>query len=101
MSFMVTDWIFDDNLKAFLTALGWIAGYPFGPDDWEAVSCGVRENDGDDERWFEYEFSGPHPAVIRLAPDSGTCVVRVQISTPAEVEPQVRLAVAIFQHFRI
>jgi hypothetical protein len=98
---MVADWIFDENLRPFLTALGWVVGYQFGTDDWEAISTGVRDSDGEADRWYEYEFPGQHPAKLLLACDPGTSVVQVRASVKDELEPQVRLAVSIFQRFHV
>jgi hypothetical protein len=96
---MVTDWIFDENLRPFLTALGWIVGYQFDNDDWEAISLGVRDSDGETGRWYEYEFHGQHSSKLVLARDPGTSVLQVRASVPAELEPQIRLAVFIFQRY--
>jgi hypothetical protein len=98
---MVTDWVFDSNLRPFLTVLGWVTGYAFDANDWEAVAHGVRESDAEADRCYEYEFAGRTPARLRLGQDPGTSVVHVRVQVPAEVEPQVRVAVSIFQHFHI
>jgi hypothetical protein len=98
---MIAEWIYRENLKPFLMGLGWLVDYPFDSDDWTAISHGVGASDGEAGRWYEYEFAGRLPARLRLAHDPGTSVVRVHVEVPAEVEPQVRITLLIFQHFHV
>ena len=94
-------WVFEDNLRPFLTVLGWVAGYALDADDWEAIATGVRETDAEAGRWYDYEFAGRHRAAFSLSRDPGTCVVHVRVRVPEELEPQVRLVADIFAHFRV
>jgi hypothetical protein len=94
-------WVLEDNLRPFLTAVGWIVGYPFDPDDWTAISFGVRETDQEAGRWYAYEFAGRHRAMLSLARDPGSCVVHVRVGVPSELESQVNLAAEIFTRFRL
>jgi hypothetical protein len=98
---MVQDWILRQNLRAFLTAVSWVVGYPFGADDWAAIEHGVRESDDETGQRYEYTFAGQQAAKLLLARDPGTAVVHVRVEAAAEVEPQIRLALSIFQHFHI
>jgi Fe-S-cluster containining protein len=90
--------VFVDNLRPLLTALGWVVGYGFGAGDWEAVSAAVRETDAAAGRWCEYTLAGGHRATVRMARDAGGGV-QVRAEVPRNVEPPVRLAVALCQHF--
>jgi hypothetical protein len=98
---MITGWIFDGNLRPFLTVIGWIVGYSFDADDWVALSHGVRESDAEANSWYEYEFVGRYSAHLRLGRDPGSSVVQVRAGVPADVDPQIRLALAIFAHFHV
>jgi hypothetical protein len=98
---MLADWVFQNNLRPFLTVLGWIAEYQVDEDDWLAVSCGLRSSDVEAVRWYEYGFLGRHSVRLWLAYDSGSSVIHARVEAPAALEPQVRLAVAVFQHFRL
>lgn len=98
---MIRDWLLMDNLQPFLTVLGWLVDYDFGPDDWTAIHFGVRETDAEGERWYDYEFAGRRRAVFSLAIDPGTSVVHARIEVPPELEPQVQLAISIFAHFTV
>ena len=60
-----------------------------------------EERKEQDERWYAYELAGKHTARLRLGRDAGTSAVRLRVEVPAEVEAQVRLAVTIFQRFRV
>lgn len=94
-------WVYEANLRPFLTVLGWVVGYSFDADDWAAISFGVRETDAGQDRWFGYEFVGRDRAVLRLGIDPGTAVVHVDVAVRPELGPQVRLAADIFAHFRV
>jgi hypothetical protein len=94
-------WVFEDNLRPFLKALGWVVGYSLDPGDWEAIAAGVRETDAEAERWYDYEFAGKSRTAFSLARDPESCVVQVRVTVPVELEPQVRLAADIFARFRV
>jgi len=98
---VVANWIFQDNLESFLTTLSWVVGYSIDDDDWQAIRTGLPETDGDLLRWFRYEFAGNQVIGFKLAVDRGTEVLQVIVDAPLELEPQVELAVAIFQHFHL
>jgi hypothetical protein len=94
-------WVYEDNLRAFLTVVGWIVGYSFDADDWFAVSSGVRESDAEANQWYEYELVGDHRAALRIGIDAGAEVVHVRCDVSPELQSQVRLASEIFAHFRV
>jgi hypothetical protein len=98
---MVASWILQDNLEPFLTTLSWVVSYSIDDDDWQAIRTDLLETDGDLLRWCSYEFGGNHQVRFRLAVDRGTEVMQVQVDAPIELEPQVALAVSIFQHFHL
>ncbi len=98
---MLADWVFADNLRAFLMALSWFLGHPFDDDNWTASHHGVEGTDEEAGRWFDYEFTGEHTARLRLAADRGTSVIHVRVEVPATAEPKVEAAISIFQHFRV
>jgi hypothetical protein len=98
---LVEAWVYADNLRPFLTVLGWVVGYALDADDWTAISFGVCDSDAEADRWYDYEFAGRHCAAFSLGADPGTGVVLVRAQVPAELEPQVRLAADIFAHFRV
>jgi hypothetical protein len=94
-------WVPESGLRPFLTALGWAVGYGVGTADWEAIAAGLRESDSLASQWYLHEFPGRYHARVQLARVQGTSVVRLRAQVPAEVKPQIRLAVAIFQQFRL
>jgi hypothetical protein len=94
---MVSNWILRENLEPFLTALGWVVGYPFDKDDWAAISEGLLEDNG----VVTYEILGILPAKLELKYDQISGSFQVSVETPAEAHPQVELALAIFQHFSL
>jgi Fe-S-cluster containining protein len=98
---LIADWLPEEGLHPFLTALGWAVGYSLGEGDWEPITTGVGQSDAGADRWYEHAFPGRYFARVRLARVRGAGVVRLRVEAPAEVEPQVRLALAIFQQFRL
>jgi hypothetical protein len=82
----------DDNLEPFLTAVGWVVGYRFDADDWQAVSQGIRDTDAEGGQWYEYEFHGQRPTAFAVAYDEPGCgVARFRAELPPEQAAQVRL----------
>ncbi len=98
---MVADWIWQDNLEPFLTALSWVVDYSMDEGDWQAIKTGILETDGEVLRWSSYEFAGDCVLKFRLAVDRGTEVLQVEVEAPKELEPRVVMAIAIFQHFHL
>jgi hypothetical protein len=94
-------WVLEDNLRPFLTVLGWLVGYTLDPDDWDAIASGVRKTDAEAGCWYDYEFMGKHRAALSLGIDPGTSVVHIRVGVPAELESQVQLAADIFARFRV
>src|SRR5262249_17910327 len=94
-------WVFEDNLSPFLTSIGWIVGYTFDPDDWAAISTGLRDTHQEAGRWFDYEFLGRHRIGFSLARDPGSGVVFFRAGVLPELDPQINLATEIFGRFRL
>ena len=95
----IADWIYEDNLQPFLTALSWFVGYNFDPDDWAAFEFGIKNTDAETNRWFDYTFSGKEKNQIRVANSSGTGIINLEIEVPASVAPKVEAAIQIMQFF--
>ena len=68
---MVTDWVYESNLRPFLEAVSWLVGYAFDDLDWEAVTFGLQQaNVGDnDEEWFDYKLGA---VAVRLRSSRST-----------------------------
>jgi hypothetical protein len=98
---MVTDWIFEDNLRAFVLAIAQFAGYPFDEDDWLAIRSGIEGTDEEAGHRFDYEFPGRHVLRFWLARDPGTAVVHARVEAPPGVVPKVEAALQIFQFFHM
>jgi Fe-S-cluster containining protein len=94
-----TDWVRAENLRPFLTAVGWAVGAEFGPGDWVAVEAGILDTDEAADRWFAHAYVSPRPATLRLA-RSGDAV-RVRAEVAEEIMPQVRLAAGMCQRYRV
>jgi Fe-S-cluster containining protein len=94
-----TDWVREENLRPFLTALGWAVGADFGPGDWAAVEAGMRATDESNDRWYDFAFACARPARVRLA--RFACGVRLRPDVPDDLAPQVRLAVGLCQQYRL
>jgi hypothetical protein len=88
------------NLKTFLITVGWIANYEFDDADWQAVSNMLAGTNYDDDTWCEYEMVGSHSARLRLARGEQDFVY-VDANVPAELLPQLRLAMQIFTTFQV
>jgi hypothetical protein len=98
---MIHDWIFDDNLPAFLTTIGWIIGCELDNEERADITSGVAESDGDHDKWFQYELKGDSPARLELACDHGCGVVQVRIEVPQALEERVKLAIQIFNEYHV
>jgi hypothetical protein len=99
---MISDWIIDENLRAFLETLGRILDYQFGSDEIKAIELGARDADGDADRWYEFEIAGTQGKCdMRLARDSGTSVIQLRLNPPERATERVAVAVSIFQTYHI
>ncbi len=87
---MVADWLFKDNLQAFLTVLSWLASYDIAPDELAVIEDGVRGTDADKNQWYDFEFAGKKRVKFSLAIDPGTSVVHVRLDAPADLVPRCR-----------
>jgi Fe-S-cluster containining protein len=96
-----TDWVHIENLRPFLTAVGWAVGAEFGPGDWAAVERAIGETDETADRWHDVLFATPQPASLRLARSVEAGRVRIRAAVPDDVVAQVRLAAAICQQYRL
>jgi hypothetical protein len=93
---MVTGTILQENLESFLTALSWLIGYSIDNDDWEAINNDLLDGGGG-----SYEFVGSQAMKFEMSINGSTNLLKVKVAVPPELESQVELAVAIFQHFRL
>ena len=96
---MIANWLFQDNLDAFLTVLCWLTDYDVAPDELAIIANGVRETNAEANQWYGHEFAGKQHVEFSLAVDPGTSVVHVRIHAPAELTAQIETAIAIFAHF--
>jgi hypothetical protein len=93
---MVAGSILQENLEPFLVTLSWLIGYSIDADDWQAINNDLLDGGGG-----SYEFAGNQRMKFDVALGGNTDVLSVTVAVPEELEPQVELAVAIFQHFRL
>lgn len=93
---MVTGQILNVNLDQFVTTLSWIIGYTLDEDDWARINTDWLDGGGGN-----YEFQGIQKMTFGFSVDPKKKVVNVTVMLPAELAPQVELAIAIFQHFEL
>jgi hypothetical protein len=97
---MVANWIYDENLSVFVETLGYIVGSQFDPVELALIEEGVRESDGDADRWYEYRILGHVCAChMRLALDPGSCVIQVRLDLPELQAAQALVALFMCQCF--
>ncbi len=93
---MVAGSILGGNLDQFVTTMSWVVGYSIDNLDWERINTDWLDGSGG-----EYEFTGFHKMKFGFSVDHDKEMVRVTVDVPAELEPQVELAIAIFQNFQL
>lgn len=93
--------LLEDNLQPFLTAFGWLVDARLDPDDFEAITWGLRDTDREDGAWFQYEFGGETRTQFAVATDeAGGSVVWVRAEVPAEIVPRIELLAQFCWEFR-
>lgn len=97
----IADWIAGANLPTFLTALADLVGFGLAPDDRTRLVAALADTDSGDDRWCACAMPGSKTARLRLARDGGTDTVRIWLEVPAELRPQARFTVRLFQRFRV
>jgi hypothetical protein len=93
---VVCEWVYESNLRPFLEAVSWLAGYGFDDLDWEAVTFGLqRADDWDsDQDWFDYELGA---VAVRLR---GVFVVYVEVDTPPELDRRsIEVVAMVMQNY--
>ena len=98
---MVSDWIFDHNLKAFVDILSELAGCSFDGGDWDAIESGLADTNARTDRWYEHPLTGESMVDLALAVEPGSSVVRVRIQADPDVETKAEMAVWIAQSYNI
>jgi hypothetical protein len=93
---MVAGSILQGNLEPFLASLSWLVGYSIDEDDWQAINNDLLDGGGG-----SYEFAGSQTMTFEVALDRNSDAMKVTVAVPKELEPQVELAIAIFQHFHL
>jgi hypothetical protein len=93
---MVAGTILSENLEPFLNVLSWLIGYSIDDDDWKAINNDLLDGGGG-----SYEFAGNQKLKFDVSLNGNTDGMKVTVAVPHELESQVELAVAIFQHFRL
>ena len=95
------DWIFEENLRAWLEIVAGIVGYAFEAEDWDAVHFGLTGTDSEEGRWYRYPF-GETGVCAALARDPGTAVVACELDgVLAHQRDLVALAVSIAQQYQV
>jgi hypothetical protein len=55
VAFMVSDWVWYENLRPFLEVVSWLTGYSFDDLDWDAITVGLVEAERTQiDSWFDY-----------------------------------------------
>ena len=93
---MVAGQILNENLDQFVTTLSWIIGYSLDEDDRERINTDWLDGGGG-----SYEFVGNQKMTFGFSLDPKKEMVDVTVELPSEFEPQVELAIAIFQNFQL
>lgn len=100
MTATISNWIYEENLHPFMTALGWICGYSFDEDDWTAVSFGTRSADQDAGVWFHYTLGGESVIEAAITQEQGESVFTVRIEVEEKLADRARLIYGFCQYFR-
>lgn len=87
---IVSDWIFEENLKPFVEMVAFTVGAEFDDNiDWVAISYGIPGTDDDAGQWFEYSFMGTTRLDLALARSPGATVISVRLDSEQE-QPELR-----------
>lgn len=101
MTATIQNWIYEENLNPFLTALAWICGYHFDEDDWTAVRFGARSADEDAGVRFHYTLGGESVIEVGIAQECGESVFNVRIEADERLSDRVSLIIDFCQNFRL
>jgi hypothetical protein len=99
---MMKDWIWEENLEAFVQVTARLAAYSsFDEDDWAAIQFGIRDTDVERDLWYEYSLPGVHSIKLKFARDIGTSVVFVCVEGDRELDGSLELVTNLCQDYRI
>jgi hypothetical protein len=74
------NWIYLENLQAFIDFLAGCVAYRLLPDEMLAIEYGVKYSDYDANQWYDYEFDGSEVLRLRLARDGSMLAFTVECS---------------------
>ena len=94
-------WIKDSNLRPTLVAIGWICGYDFDQDDWDAVSSEMKASLKKDSPCFVYPLAGKFEIKVELEIEEGDSVYTIRTSSPRNVTECLELVVLVAQTYRL
>ena len=97
----IADWISAANLPTFLAALADLVGFGLAPDDRTRLVAALADTDSGDDRWCACSMPGSKTARLRFARDGASDKVRIWLEVPAELRPQARFALRLFQRYRV
>ncbi|MDB6135964.1 MAG: hypothetical protein JWM59_4207 [Verrucomicrobiales bacterium] len=100
MTAIIQNWIYEENLHPFMTALGWISGYHFDEDGWTAVNFGARSADEGAGVWFHYALEGDSMIEAGITQERGESVFTVRIEADEKLAARVGLSIDFCQNFR-
>ncbi|WP_346320864.1 hypothetical protein [Chitinophaga sp. YIM B06452] len=95
------NWIWKDNLLAFLLILSDIASYSFDESDWEAVKCGLTGTSDEQNTWFDYVLAGNVVISIKLANDPEEDLIIYNLSYPDTLQEKLDLLENILSKFKL
>lgn len=98
---MISGWVYEENLKPLLETVSLFVDYHFGSWNWLAISNGLIETDAEQDQWYEYQLIGSRTVDLKMANDSGSSVVMIQLQSEPKIEEKIQIAAALFQHYRV
>jgi hypothetical protein len=100
---LVDAWIWSTNLRPFAEVVGRWAGYGFDDIDWDALDCGLRATNRDDDTWFTYPLGSRIELTVARNVGDDPVSVRVRSLDEASDELRVRVtgATEIFSTYRV
>ena len=95
----VAGWVWERNVRLLMEWLSRVAGYAFDDTDWAAVELLVSDTRADANRWCSYPLIGIVQLEVRLARETESTSVNVEVEGPmdASVQAQIELVLGLLQ----
>jgi hypothetical protein len=98
---VLENWIYESNLRPFLSIVFDFVEYEFDESDLQAVEHGLQGTDVEQNIWFDYDLNTKKGLLIALAHDDNSSVIFVKTKSTSEIEAKIAVVLDIMGNYHL